>query len=131
MTYPDDFEAFWGCYPRPQAKRDAFKAWQQTEQDRPPLPALLDALEAMCWSKEWRADDGKFIPLGATWLRRDGWEDKPTRVVPEAKAFEETMGGVDLEHEHQVRLQKERFEQAREGINPKVVSLLGKIGRVK
>jgi len=75
-----DFDTFWTFYPRKRAKRDALKAWQQTEDERPALPDLLRALRQMMFSPEWCNDGGRWIPYPATWLRSYGWDDEPTRT---------------------------------------------------
>ena len=131
MTYPPDFEQFWHCYPNKASKRDALKAWEQTAEDRPDMDALLDALEVMCWSDKWRKNDGEFIPYPATWLRADGWEDRPVKVIPMLSKEDQnmSMGVVDLGREAQIREQRQVFDNAREAIHPKTLKLLDRIGK--
>lgn len=76
-----DFTAFWRAYPRKQSKGDARKAWGQTAAIRPPLPDLLAAIERGKSSAQWHKSDhegnvGAFIPMPATWLRGERWDDE-------------------------------------------------------
>jgi hypothetical protein len=70
------FSVFWAAYPRKLAKGDAWKAWKQTEKERPPLPAILAAIAAQKGSDGWTKDGGGFIPYPATWLRAFRWADE-------------------------------------------------------
>lgn len=74
-VYPDDFLAFYGPYPRHEAKDDALKAWKATAKARPPIEEIVAAIEAQKKSDNWRKEGGKFIPLPATWLRAGRWAD--------------------------------------------------------
>ena len=78
----DDFSTWWDAYPRKQAKADARKAWRQTSRVRPPLERLQKALAVACGSDQWKRG---FIPLGATYLRGERWDDVYDMVVPAAK----------------------------------------------
>ena len=69
----DLFESFWDAYPRRQAKKDARKAWDQLKPDTALVEKMLDALELQVKSKQWREG---FIPLPATWIRGERWEDE-------------------------------------------------------
>lgn len=88
----DDFETWLSNYPRREAKADARKAWMQTALIRPPMETLITRTMSVC--KHWR-DEGrerKFIPLPATFLRGERWEDSfeeaPSR-------WDETCSGVN------------------------------------
>ena len=73
----EDFEQFWSAYPRRQKKVDALKAWVQK------MPDIATVLHALSWQvtqAQWRKDDGAFIPLPASWLRSERWEDEPFQV---------------------------------------------------
>jgi len=70
-----DFAAFWGLYPRRESKRDAeraFKAACRRVRAETVLETLRSHLPAI------RSRERQFIPLPATWLNRDPWEDEPT-----------------------------------------------------
>lgn len=75
-----DFEAFWRAYPRRVGKGDAFKAWMQTANIRPPVDDILTAIAAAQRCEQWQKG-ADFIPYPATWLRRWGWLDEHTVTV--------------------------------------------------
>ena len=77
----DDFAQYWQAYPYKQAKADARKAWAQTEKIRPNIEALLGAVESAKQSIQWRKDGGEFIPLPASWLRGERWDDEHEIVI--------------------------------------------------
>ena len=68
-----DFDRFWNAYPRRQAKRDALKAWGKLKPTPELLATMLEAIEEQKRGRQWR--DG-YIPLPATWIRGQRWEDE-------------------------------------------------------
>lgn len=66
------FEDFWVLYPRHEAKKDARKAWERVDAAR--HVEILTALAA--WRPYLLARESSFIPLPATWLRGERWEDE-------------------------------------------------------
>ena len=70
------FELFWRSYPKKKSKGDAAKAWHQTAKVRPPIEAILAAIQTANESADWHKDGGQFIPYPATWLRDWGWADE-------------------------------------------------------
>ena len=72
----DGFAAFWAAYPRHDAKKDARKAWDKLN----PSPELVQQiLAALAWQvlrAAWQEDNGKYVPLPASWLRGARWEDE-------------------------------------------------------
>ena len=84
------FETFWAQYPRREAKKDAKKAWQQVN-GKQHLGAILTALG---WqAQKW--DDPRYIPLPASYLRGERWEDEPP-----AKAVQKSPQGIQYECPH-------------------------------
>ena len=73
-----DFQAFWGVYPRHDARADALKAFRQTAKMRPPLRDLLDALRSQHLEQREKA----YRPLAASWLRGQRWLDEMNDPVP-------------------------------------------------
>jgi hypothetical protein len=69
----DSFSAFWKAYPKKRGKLAARKAWKKL---KPPLPKVLETLAAFAASREWRKDNGQFIPYPASWLNAGGWDDE-------------------------------------------------------
>jgi hypothetical protein len=93
-----DFEQFWRAHPRKVKKGDARKAWAQTAAIRPPLDALLAALEAAKRCEQWRKDAGQFIPYPATWLRAEQWEDEhevQLLTPAQAQPWHATRSGIE------------------------------------
>lgn len=80
---PCGFEAFWSAYPRKQAKKDAAKAWEKLNPADELQAKLLAAVALQSQSESWRAMGGKFIPLAATWLNGERWEDGATEAMAE------------------------------------------------
>jgi hypothetical protein len=80
---PDDFARFWQAYPRKQHKKDAVKAWEQVKKKGmlPPLDTILKAIEEAKRSEQWQREDGRFIPLPASWLRGGYWDDEYTTTT--------------------------------------------------
>jgi len=68
----DEFEQWWSIFPKHVAKADARKAWKQTAAIRPALDELVKAVKNHAQSDQWQRG---FIPLGATWLRGERWDD--------------------------------------------------------
>lgn len=77
MTESDlaGFENFWKVYPRKIKKIDAKKAWCQMKKDRPPTQEIVKAVLAQRKCKDWKKDNGKYIPHPGTWLRAGQWDD--------------------------------------------------------
>jgi hypothetical protein len=76
------FERFWNVYPRREAKRDAFKAWLKLKPTAPLVDRIVDDVEDRVRTKVWRLVERQFIPLPATYIRGERWEDER----PKAKA---------------------------------------------
>lgn len=74
--FTDDFLLFWSAYPRKAGKKDALKAWGQVNGSRPPVNELLRILEEHKKQTQWTKDAGAFVPLAATWLRGERWNDE-------------------------------------------------------
>ena len=69
----DDFDVFWKAYPRKEAKADATKAWVSPK-IKINLAVILKAIEAKKATGAW--DDTAYIPLPASWLRGERWNDE-------------------------------------------------------
>jgi hypothetical protein len=82
--YSPDFESFFAAYPKHEAKKKAFAAWQKVNPQNGRFEAILRAIEKQKAHKERLKKSGAFCaewPLPATWLNDRRWEDE----VPEAK----------------------------------------------
>lgn len=73
---PTAFEVFYAAYPKHEAKKDAQSAFAKLN----PSPELLDKMLAAIASKkqttDWMKEKGKFVPLPATWIRAERWNDE-------------------------------------------------------
>lgn len=73
------FADFWSAYPRKDAKKSARKVFLRivNDADDPDdlLAQILDAIALAKRSHQWQKDNGQFIPLPATWLNQERWED--------------------------------------------------------
>lgn len=73
------FAEFWSAYPRKDAKKSARKSFLQIlRASRDPaalLARIMNAIMSAKRSHQWQKDDGQFIPLPASWLNQERWED--------------------------------------------------------
>lgn len=74
IALDDGFEMFWNIYPRKVGKGLALKTWIKI---RPPISSVLLALQWQLNSKQWRKQDGEFIPMPTTYLNQERWTDEP------------------------------------------------------
>ncbi len=79
------FDDFWLLFPRREAKKDARKAWDRLHPSPEVQQQIATALEWQVHREQWRKADGAYIPLPATWIRGERWEDEqrePARMIP-------------------------------------------------
>lgn len=73
--YTEDFLKFWEAWPsgsRKSGKYSAFLAWIT---HKPPLDKCLEAINFQKQSEAWTKENGRYIPLPATWINQHRWED--------------------------------------------------------
>ena len=87
------FSEFWMLYPKKQAKAAAEKAYLKIKPDRALFEKMKKALEAQKASFDWQKENGRYIPLPATWLNGKRWEDET--AVETAKPKRETTYDLD------------------------------------
>ena len=68
-----EFESFWHLYPRKEGKLKAKMAYINSDVR---LGVVLGALGQQLSSEQWQRDNGRFIPLPASWLKQRRWEDE-------------------------------------------------------
>jgi len=85
----DDFTLFYTAYPRKQGKQSALKAWLKSGIT---YAEIKDRLEAFKVSDDWRKDDGKYIPMPATWINGKRWEDELLVPVRPQKSRGQCIG---------------------------------------
>ena len=69
------FRAFYLVYPRHEARADAEKAWLALAPDAELVSSIMGALSMHKVSESWLKENGKFVPLPASWIRGKRWED--------------------------------------------------------
>ena len=72
----ESFDHFWACYPLKHAKKDARKAWAQLHPDDALVQRICEHLALRVKTRQWREG---YIPLPATFLRGERWEDELTQ----------------------------------------------------
>jgi len=74
------FEDFWYKYPKKVGKEAARKAWNKANPD---IIKVIDAINWQRETKQWQAEDGKYIPNPATYLNQGRWMDEaPEQAAP-------------------------------------------------
>jgi len=72
------FELFWNNYPKKVGKGKAELAWAK---HKPNIDLVLKTLTWQKESKDWFADNGKFIPHATTWINGKRWLDEKDEGV--------------------------------------------------
>lgn len=72
----DGFAKFWDLYPRKVGKLNAEIAFNKIRADDKLLEIILNGLRSAKNSRQWKSDNGKFIPYPTTWLNSQGWTDE-------------------------------------------------------
>lgn len=80
------FEAFWNAYPKPVDKANASRAWNDIDPDPLTQQQILLALARQKLSERWLANDGRWIPHPAAYLRKSLWND----ILPAGGSASET-----------------------------------------
>ena len=103
----DAFDQFWASYPRREAKKDAKKAWAQANGEK-----HVDAiLAALAWQRRLDSWVRGFVPLAATYLRGERWEDEnplAARTAVQAMADADTAAAHKAEADRQNAINAER-----------------------
>lgn len=80
IDYSEKFILFWEQYPNKQGKAKAFEKWKAYRCENGKFDTIMDALERFKNSKDWKKDDGQYIPHGGTWINQKRWEDEVTEI---------------------------------------------------
>jgi len=84
-TQRESFDVFYKAYPKKKAVADAERAWAKIDPSEALLKEMLLALECARGSEDWKKENGRYIPLPASWLNGRRWEDK---LEPEKKGYD-------------------------------------------
>lgn len=73
---PSPFEVFYAAYPRHEARKDAEAAFAKLNPSEELLAKILAAIAAKRQSNDWTKENGKYVPLPASWIRAERWNDE-------------------------------------------------------
>ena len=69
------FEQFWSAYPRKVNKQGAKKAFLRIPNLLSQFTQIMAGLENQKRSKQWKKDNGVFIPHPTTWINQERWKE--------------------------------------------------------
>ena len=75
----EDFESFWNQYPVKIGKQAALDAWKQV---CPLSREVMQGLDRWLDSRQWKQEDGRFIPRAAKFLTEKHYLESPKQAVP-------------------------------------------------
>jgi hypothetical protein len=75
---PVGFTSFYEVYPKKTAKPNAIKAFKAAKLKDGELDSILIDIETRKASDDWTKENGKYIPMPATYLNQRRWEDGET-----------------------------------------------------
>lgn len=70
------FDVFWGIYPRKVSKKAAKKAWSDIKPDNKLFTTIINSLKIANAYWQHQAISLKHIPYPSTWLNEERWEDE-------------------------------------------------------
>lgn len=74
------FEVFYKAYPKKEARKDAESVFAKLNPSEELLARMLAAIDVKRSTIDWTKDGGKFVPLPATWLRAERWNDEAAGI---------------------------------------------------
>lgn len=75
-NWEEQFDKFYKEYPKKVKKQNVKKWFQKNKPSGELFSSMLDSLEQFRGSKEWKENNGQFIPYPSTWLNQRRWEDE-------------------------------------------------------
>lgn len=78
------FKIFWNHYPKKVGKGKCEDWFKKNKPSAKLLDELIDAIEKQKKSKTWLENNGRFIPMPATWLNQRRWGDELETAESEA-----------------------------------------------
>lgn len=75
------FDKFYLLYPKKKSRITALKAFQKLSPNPSLLKIILDDVEKKKNTKQWKKDDGQFIPYPATYLNQHQWTDEEVKTT--------------------------------------------------
>jgi hypothetical protein len=92
------FERFWTDYPKKEGKGACRRWWKEHTPDDVLLGRMLTAIQQAAQTSKWQEQAGKFIPMPATWLIQERWDDEYTVGVKTAEVCTERVQNGDARH---------------------------------
>lgn len=83
--YSEEFISFWKEYPKKTGKGEAYRIWKKLKVSASLSEKIIASVESHTQSKDWKKEDGRFIPLPATFLNQRRWEDEETETPVSSK----------------------------------------------
>lgn len=75
LLWLEGFNNFWKLYPKRWKRKTALEEWNKIK-PRPPIDEILDAVTRHKQRKDWKKQDGQFIPMPWKWIQDRRWEDE-------------------------------------------------------
>lgn len=79
--YMCKFDEFYNLYPKKRAKKKAIESWMKLKMDNDLFNKIIESLRHDINSEDWNKEGGQFIPLPATWLNQERWEDSHEKII--------------------------------------------------
>ena len=70
------FDKFYAHYPRKTKRPDAERAFNKLLMTEELFDKIMTSIDGFKKSRDWKKDNGQFIPYPATWLNARQWEDE-------------------------------------------------------
>lgn len=83
-TYEQEFNRFWSAYPKKKNKGQARSSFSRALK-KTSVETMISAVEKQKQSKDWKKDNGQFIPYPSTWLNAEAWENDMTATASTQK----------------------------------------------
>lgn len=91
----DLFELFWKEYPKKIAKGNTEKWFSKNKPNKELVDKMILQIERFKDTKDWKKENGQFIPYPTSWLNAKMWEDEfETETEKEEKLDKEIMEGT-------------------------------------
>jgi len=108
------FQDFWEAYPRKIGKGAARKSWQRIRPDTELRQRILNSLSAHTYSHDWTREYGRFIPLPATFLNQERWDDELVDP-PDPSVESGEFGSTESRQEYNEALNRRLSDEAEKG----------------
>lgn len=81
-VYTDSrFIVFWNLYPKKTGKGDAWKSWLKLKMTASLSEQILESVRQHIQCRQWKSDDGRYIPNPATFLNQRRFDDEVEKSV--------------------------------------------------